>query len=136
MLHGRAIAFGAVSPETTKYRLTVKHRCDSSRAASITDSFNTHLIQAQSADSEVIRWISHGHITYRLLWTAYARIMFEVTKNEEAAKDVNGFNSMRFYACVDSWIQRVFAEKSDSPLVVLQLLGFQPTSVNDGYESS
>jgi hypothetical protein len=76
-------------------------------------------------DPNVIRWLCHGHIGFVTLWATYASCVFEVTGHNEGdtSKVLSAPESVRFYACVDTWVRQALAGGALLPWEVLDLLG-------------
>ena len=76
------------------------------------------------AHSSVARWICHGHLGLACLWAVYARCVYEVNGRDahETARILRVEESVRFNACLESWIREGIDELS-GPLIVLRMLG-------------
>ena len=93
-----------------------------------------------SAEKETIRWFSHGHLSFYIIWCAFARCTYEsieddVYQKERAAHNVLRYaDDIRFKRCASSWAQSAHQGKAEYPSEILSLLELvrnKPTTKSD-----
>ncbi len=100
-------------------------------SASVVDELLTRFAYwsdtVQDSSPEVVRWVCHGHIGLSVLWNTYARCVYDATGYDgaETAKVLGATESVRFNACIESWVQRALSNEVDFPDMVITLLGLR-----------
>lgn len=99
------------------------------------ERFKSWSKSVEKADFSCIRWMSHGHIGFSLIWAVYGRCVFETCQSNgienaksEVAKVFKFNENQRFLACANTWVRKALDNQCDYPLEVLILLGLSSTS--------
>jgi len=79
----------------------------------------------EHSSGEVVRWLTHGHVGFCMIWHSYARCAFEVSGGDARVPEriVSVREDVRINLCADSWVQRVAANTAPYPDVLMKVLG-------------
>ena len=122
----------AMCLDVSKWSNGLRHNQDFSKAESdsIISWYEDWKPKIDTLDRGLIRWLSHGHLGLVTLWGAYARCVFDISKDRSEADRVNSpSDALKFNACFASWVNRALDRSADSPLLVLEMLGVQEPPV-------
>ena len=85
-----------------------------------------------SANIETIRWFCDGHISFYLLWCAFARCAYEVTeqlkdKRTMAQNILKYGDETRFNSCASAWAKSAQSNSCEYPEEIFKLLDLRQT---------
>ncbi len=85
------------------------------------------------ADIKTLKWLCHGHIGSSVLWAAFARCIYDVTKIIDGKDDAKRKKASAFLRyknddlgkklCGRYWAKTAFSGKAEYPSAVFELLG-------------
>ena len=72
---------------------------------------------------QVLRWLCHGHIGLKVLWSIFALCVRDATGNSQSmAKVSRASDSVKLNACADAWARLSFSGSALIPDPVLEML--------------
>ena len=102
------------------------------------DGFQYWHSVTRSSDSSVVKWACDGHIGLKLIWAAYAKIVYDISKaelevrpNAKNQRDaiLGTSDAAKFNGLARSWAQVRGCDATDSPRACLELVGLiEPNS--------
>lgn len=117
-------------------RLTQHSHLDTSTSKTLACEFDRWLEIARSSDPEDVRWACDGHIGMDLIWSSYARIIYDIRRSavvagakpnnqREAILRTNG--NVKFNHLARKWARSTCAGGRDSPILCLGMIGIKAT---------
>ena len=96
------------------------------------------LNKVSSTKKDYVRWMTHGHISIRLIWFVYASCVFASISDKghggarsEASKVLKLSEEERFRSCANTWTHKALEKRCGYPEEVFLLLGLSFTNHSD-----
>ena len=110
-----------------KTRLMRRQKTTEDISSRIIDRYLYWQRRVDLSNQETTRWLCDGHLGHRVIWAVYARCVYEICgqNRKEASRVLGNDETVRFNACIQSWIRGVMEGIALCPSVVLEMLGIK-----------
>ena len=107
---------------------------DTTTSKTLACEFERWLEIARASDPDNVRWACDGHIGMDLIWSTYARIIYDIRRSavkagakaanqREAILRANG--NIKFNHLARNWARSTSADGGDSPIFCLSMIGLR-----------
>lgn len=105
------------------------HHLPPDKITEFSDRFSHWLKLLEEVDQETVRWLCHGHVGFKIIWSAYTMCLFESSGQDRSQiKRLLGVhNDVRFNSCLEGWKGVSTSGEWPGPEPVLALLGLAGT---------
>lgn len=118
----------SINIEKWKNILKKRMKLDQLRIDNIQNDFQQYLTLMNTNTSEILRWLSHGHIGFSLMFTIYGKCLYIIAlddgkKNaDKEAEKINKNKDMRFFISSKAWIKCNYNNNFDFPIKCFEIL--------------
>jgi Protein of unknown function (DUF4435) len=116
--------------------LTTKQKIRYEDALSLKEAFLEWSVKVSAIDFDTVRWLCDGHTGLTFLWAAFARCVFEVSKEsgrgdprQVAKRVLKSEKTVRFNACASEWAFQVSKNSCEHPVDIFTILGISNNNV-------
>jgi hypothetical protein len=119
---------GTINTEIWSDRLNDKANFNREEISQLIKQYNKYADNLISINDEILEWFPHGHISFHLIWCAFARCVYETVDNpserkSKAQKVLEASSDMRLGMCALYWAKCARQGIVPHPSEIFNLIG-------------